>query len=162
MRRTVALATGALCLALPWAAHAQEPGTEVGGTVEETLALGLDRVTGFATFPPGPDSVTLAIDARVTTTGRAALDVEDAASPGSRAAGRMRGGDGLLDSPLEGRAGDAFRPLDRTWGEPLAAFSRPVAAEPVRIVLRQRIVAGERPSGTYEKTLLLTLSTGTP
>ena len=99
----------------------------------------------------------------MTTTGRAALDVADATSPGSRAAGRMRGDGGLLDEPLEGRAGGgAFRPLDRAFAEPLATFSRPVAAAPVRIVLRQQIAAGERPRGTYEKTLLVTLSTGTP
>jgi hypothetical protein len=157
------LLVAALCLALPAPAAAQEPGTEVGGTVEETLALGLEPVSGFASFPAGPGSVTLAVDATVTTTGRAALDLADEAAPGSRAAGHMVGAGGALDEPLEGRAGGgAFRPLDRTFAEPLAAFGRPVAAAPVRILLRQRIAAGERPRGTYEKTLLVTLSTGTP
>ena len=157
------VAVAALCLALPAGAAAQEPGTEVGGTVEETLALGLEPVSGFTTFPAGPGSVTLAVDATVTTTGRAALDVVDDASPGSRAAGHMVGTGGALDEPLEGRIGTgAFRPLDRTFAEPLAAFRRPVSAAPVRLLLRQRIAAGERPRGPYEKTLLVTLSTGTP
>ena len=160
-RRHAAVLGAALALALPGAAAAQD--TDVGGEVEETLALGLEPVSGFETFPAGPGTETLAIDAEVTSTGaQAVLDIEDEAAPGSRATGRMRSGAGLLDAPLEGRVEGAFQPLDALLAEPLASFSRPVTRAPARIVLRQRIGAGERPRGTYEKTLLITLSTGTP
>ena len=160
IRHALALAA-ALALGFPGAAAAQD--TPVGGEVAETLALGIEPVSGFETFPAGPRTETLAIDAEVTSTGaQAVLDVEDEAAPGSRAAGRMRGGAGLLDAPLEGRVDGAFQPLDARLAEPLATFSRPVTRAPTRIVLRQRIGAGERPRGTYEKTLLITLSTGTP
>ena len=123
-RRHAAALAAALALALPGAAGAQD--TDVGGEVEETLALGLEPVSGFETFPAGPGTETLAIDAEVTSTGaQAVLDVEDEAAPGSRAAGRMRGGAGLLDAPLEGRVVGAFQPLDALLAEPLAVVLAP-------------------------------------
>ena len=64
----------------------------------------------------------------------------------------------VLDEPLEARVGsDPFQPLDAEIDPILAEFG-PVANERVTIRLRQRIDAGERPRGTYEKTLLITLS----
>ena len=131
-RRALVLAA-ALALGLPAAAAAQD--TPVGGPVAETLALGIEPVSGFETFPAGPRTETLTIDAEVTSTGaQAVLDVEDEAAPGSRAAGRMRSGAGLLDAPLEGRVEGAFQPLDALLAEPLATFSRPVTRAPARIV----------------------------
>ena len=44
----------------------------------------------------------------------------------------------------------------------LAEFRGPVANERATIRLRQRIGAGERPRGTYAKTLLITLSANAP
>ena len=162
-RRRAAALAAALSLAVPAAAAAQDPGTDVGGTVEETLGLGLEPVDGFEAAPAGPRTETLAIDAEITSTGaRAVLDVEDEAAPGSRAAGRLRGSAGLLDAPLEARVEGAFQPLDAVLAEPLAVFTRPVTRAPARIVVRQRIAAGERPSDAARKTLLITLSTGTP
>ena len=76
--------------------------------------------------------------------------------------GRMAGG-AALDAPLEARVGAAaFQPLDASIDPLLAVFREPVANEPATIVLRQRIGAGERPRGTYDKTLLITLSSKAP
>jgi hypothetical protein len=69
----------------------------------------------------------------------------------------------VLERPLEARAGSAaFQPLDVTIDPLLAHFDRPVSSERTTIRLRQRIEAGERPRGTYTKTLLITLSSTAP
>jgi len=157
----IALATLVLAAILAPAAHAQ--GTDVGGTVPSYMALSLDEPDGFATFPAGPGDHELRVRARVTTTdGGVQLSVADAdATSGSRL-GHLAGGS-ALDAPLEARVGAAaFQPLDATVDPLLAVFRKPVANEAATIVLRQRIGAGERPSGTYAKTLLITLSSNAP
>ena len=69
----------------------------------------------------------------------------------------------MLHEPLEARVGSAaFQPLDATIDPLLAEFRRPVANERATIRLRQRIEAGERPRGTFTKTLLITLSADAP
>jgi hypothetical protein len=68
----------------------------------------------------------------------------------------------VLDEPLEARVGsDPFQPLN-TAIDPILAEFGPVSNERVTIRLRQRIDAGERPRGTYTKTLLITLSSNAP
>jgi hypothetical protein len=56
---------------------------------------------------------------------------------------------------------DPFQPLNAEIDPILAEFG-PVSNQRVTIRLRQRIDAGERPRGTYEKTLLITLSSTAP
>jgi hypothetical protein len=149
----------ALVLALaPATAHAQ--GTDVGGTVPSYMALALDAPEGFATFPAGPGEHVLRVRARVTSTDRnVQLSVADGDVAGGARLGRM----GSLDAPLEARIGAAaFQPLDAAFDPLLTLFREPVANKAATIELRQRIGAAERPSGTYDKTILITLSPNAP
>jgi hypothetical protein len=154
-----AVAAGCLLAAAPAAAQ-----TDVGGTVPSMLDLSLDEPSGFASFPAGPGEHELAIRTRVTTTtNRALLSVVDGEETSGRRLGHLASGGSVLDQPLEARVGsEAFQPLDGTMDPLLAEFSRPVAGDRTTIRLRQRINAGERPRGTYTKTLLITLSSTAP
>jgi hypothetical protein len=157
--RALLLAAGLVLLAASPAA-AQ---TDVGGSVPSMLELRLDDASGFATFPAGPGEHELKIHARITSTGnRAFVRVADGDVASGRRLGRMASRSSVLDEPLEARVGsDPFQPLDTTIDPILAEFG-PVANEHVAIRLRQRINAGERPRGTYDKTLLITLSSNAP
>ena len=112
----LALAAAAAGLAAAAPAAAQDPGTEVGGTVPSYLALGLDDPEGFATFPAGAGEYELRIRARVTTTdGRVPLSVADGDVASGGRLGRLAGSASVLDAPLEARVGAAaFQPLDAT------------------------------------------------
>jgi hypothetical protein len=152
------LAVLALLLAAPAAANAQ--GTDVGGTVPSYMALSLDAPEGFATFPAGPGEHVLRVRARVTSTDR---NVQLSVADGDVADGARLGRIGALDAPLEARVGAAaFQPLDTAFDPLLTLFREPVANKAATIELRQRIGAGERPSGTYDKTVLITLSPNAP
>jgi hypothetical protein len=157
--RALVLAVGLLLLAAAPAA-AQ---TDVGGTVDSMLVLRLDDPSGFASFPAGPGEHDLAVRTRITSTSsRALVRVADGDVVSGRRLGRMASGAGVLDEPLEARVGsEAFQPLN-TAIDPILAEFGPVANERVTIRLRQRIDAGERPRGTYTKTLLVTLSSNAP
>jgi hypothetical protein len=152
----------AACLALLAAAPAAAQ-TDIGGSVPSMLELRLDDPSGFATFPAGPGEHELAVHARITSTGnRAFVRVADGDVFSGRRLGRMASGSSVLEEPLGARVGsDPFQPLDTTIDPILAEFG-PVANERVTIRLRQRITAGERPRGTYDKTLLITLSSNAP
>jgi hypothetical protein len=128
------------------------------------MGLGIDPVEGFATFPAGPGSHELTIGARVTlTTGRATLSVADGDVTAGRRLGRMASSVAVLRRPLEVTVGSsAFQPLDLPIEPPLEEFLEPVANAPAAVRLRQRIEAGERPSGTFDKTVLITLSSNAP
>ena len=136
---------------------------DVGGSVPSMLELRLDDPSGFASFPAGPGEHDLAVHARVTSTGRRALvRVADGDVTSGRRLGRMASAASVLDEPLEARVGaDPFQPLDAEI-DPLLAEFGPVASQRVTIRLRQRIAAGERPRGTYTKSLLITLSSTAP
>jgi hypothetical protein len=157
--RSLVLA-GALLLLAAAPAAAQ---TEVGGTVPSMLSLELDDPSGFSSFPAGPGEHDLIVRARVTSTAnRAFVRVADGDVASGRRLGRMASGGSLLDEPLEARVGsDPFQPLN-TEIDPILAEFGPVSRERVTIRLRQRIDAGERPRGTYNKTLLITLSANAP
>lgn len=157
--RTLVLAAGFLLVAAAPAA-AQ---TDVGGAVPSMMELELDDPSGFDSFPPGPGEHELAVHARITSTGnRAFVRVADGDVASGRRLGRMASSASVLDEPLEARVGsDPFQPLD-TAIDPIVAEFGPVANERVTIRLRQRINAGERPRGTYDKTLLITLSSNAP
>jgi hypothetical protein len=127
------------------------------------LSLQLDDASGFASFPAGPGEHELTVRARITSTAnRAFVRVADGDVASGRRLGRMAGSASLLDEPLEARVGsDPFQPLN-TAIDPILAEFGPVANERVTIRLRQRIGAGERPRGTFAKTLLITLSSNAP
>jgi hypothetical protein len=162
-RAAVVLAAAAAAAAVAPAA-AQDPGTEVGGTVPSHLALGLSDPEGFATFPAGAGAYELTVRARVTSTdGRVTLSAVDGDVAAGGRLGRLAGRGSVLDAPLEARVGAGpFQPLDAAPAPVLAAFRAPVANAVATIRLRQRIGAGERPRGTYAKTLLITLSADAP
>ena len=156
--RSLVLAAGLLLLAAA-PASAQ---TEVGGTVPSMLSLELDDPSGFASFPAGPGEHELVVRARITSTAnRAFVRVADGDVASGRRLGRMASGASVLDEPLEARVSDAFQPLNSAVDPILAEFG-PVSNKRVTIRLRQRIGAGERPRGTYSKTLLITLSSNAP
>ena len=157
--RALVLAVGLVLLAAAPAA-AQ---VDVGGSVPSMMSLQLDDPSGFESFPAGPGEHDLAVRARITSTGRRALvSVADGDVTSGRRLGRMASSASLLDEPLEARVGsDPFQPLNATVDPILAEFG-PVSSERVTIRLRQRIDAGERPRGTYSKTLLITLSSTAP
>jgi hypothetical protein len=157
--RSLVLAVAFLLLATAPAA-AQ---TDVGGTVPSMLSLELDDPSGFASFPAGPGEHDLTVRARITSTGnRAFVRVADGDVASGRRLGRMASSASVLDEPLEARVGsDPFQPLN-TAIDPILAEFGPVSNERVTIRLRQRIDAGERPRGTYTKTLLITLSSNAP
>jgi hypothetical protein len=161
--RPVSLAVAAACCLLVPAAPAVAQ-TDVGGTVPSLLELSIDDTGGFASFPAGPGEHELAIRTRVTSTAnRALLGVVDGDLTSGRRLGHLASGGSVLDQPLEARVGsDPFQPLDSTIDPLLAEFGRPVSNERTTIRLRQRIEAGERPRGTYTKTLLITLSSTAP
>jgi hypothetical protein len=162
-RSLVAIA-GAMALAGGGAPVAAAQGTDVGGSVPSYMGLGIDPVEGFATFPAGPGSHELTIDARVTlTTGRATLSVADGDAAAGRRLGRMASRVAVLRRPLQATVGSsAFRPLSLPIEPPLEEFLEPVANAPATVRLRQRIAAGERPRGTFDKTVLITLSSNAP
>ena len=157
--RALVLAVGLLLLAAAPAA-AQ---IDVGGSVPSMMSLQLDDPSGFESFPAGPGEHDLAVRARITSTGRRALvSVADGDVTSGRRLGRMASSASVLDEPLEARVGsDPFQPLNAAIDPILAEFG-PVSNKRVTIRLRQRIDAGERPRGTYSKTLLITLSSTAP
>jgi hypothetical protein len=158
-RAVVVAVAGLLLTALPAAAQ-----TDVGGSVPSQLQLWLDEPQGFASFPAGPGEHELAIRIRATsTTTRALVSVVDGDLTSGRRLGHLASRASVLKEPLEARVGSAaFQPLDSTLDPLLAEFQRPLANERLTIRLRQRIAAGERPRGTYNKTLLITLSANAP
>ena len=166
MRRSASIAaTGvALVVAVTAAssAQAQEPGTEVGGTVPSTLELSIDSVGVFAPFAAGPTSRQLLVRARVTSTDKAAtLSIADGDVTSGPQVGHLSA---TLSQPLEIRVGGVagFKPLDEISDVALVAFKEPVANAAATFRIRQRVLAGERPKATYPKTLLITLSSDAP
>jgi len=159
----IATLAAALCWLLVAAAPAAAQ-IDIGGAVPSVLGLTIDEPDGFTTFPAGPGEHELAIRTRVTTTtNRATLSVVDGDLTSGRRMGRLSSNRSVLDRPLEARVGsDPFQPLDVSIDPVLAEFRGPVANERTTIRLRQRIEAGERPRGTYTKTLHITLSSTAP
>jgi hypothetical protein len=86
--------------------------------------------------------------------------------PSATATGRLVNGAFALAEPLQARADTAaFAPLSTTASTPLAlhGYTGPVSNDAVTIGFRQHIAA-DQPlrTGSYNKTLTLTLSTTTP
>jgi len=163
-RRSLTALAAAIALAAI-AAPGAAAQTDVGGEVPSYMGLGIDPIEGdFSTFPAGPGSHELTIDARVTlTSGRATLSVADGDAATGRRLGRMASRVAVLRQPLEVTVGSsAFEPLSLPIEPPLEEFLEPVANARATVRLRQRIEAGERPRGTFDKTVLITLSSNAP
>jgi lysophospholipase L1-like esterase len=130
------------------------PATEVGASVPATLSLLLGAPPSFGTLTPGiAREYTAALGATATSTaGDATLTVAD---PSATATGHLVNGTFALSEPL--RANGAPLPtVLRTW-------SAPVANDQVPVTFTQAIGATEPlRTGSYSKTLVLTLSTTSP
>jgi hypothetical protein len=139
----------------------------VGGSVPATLALTIGGPTTFGAFTPGVgrDYATTMAANVVSSAGDAALTVAD---PSATAPGRLTNGSFTLAQPLRAKAtsgagtGGAFAALGGTPTQ-LLSYSAPVANDSVGIDFSQSIGAAEPlRTGSYSKTLTLTLSTTNP
>jgi PKD repeat protein len=150
-------ATGGNLVNLNWAEfggngvtvqHTDVPGT-VGGSVPATLSLSLGAPATFGAFTPGvAKEYTASTTATViSSAGDATLTVAD---PSTTAPGHLVNGAFSLPQPLQGLG------VVKTW-------SAPTSNETVPVTFKQAIGANEAlRTGTYSKTLTLTLSTTTP
>jgi glycerophosphoryl diester phosphodiesterase len=116
----------------------------VGGAVPATLALTLGAPASFGAFTPGvAKDYTAATTANVVSTaGDATLTTSDP--------GHLMNGSFSLPEPLQVELSKS------TW-------AAPVSNDPVTVTFKQHVGAGDAlRTGTYAKTLTLTLSTTTP
>ena len=141
----------------------------VGGNVPATLSLALGTPASFGAFTPGvARDYTAATTATVTTSaGDALLTVADA---GTTSTGHLVNGSFSLPSALQAMAasaagtGAAFADVGGSASPTsLLTYGGPVSNDAVALQFRQRIAASDAlRTGTYSKTLTLTLSTTTP
>ncbi|HEY1687296.1 MAG TPA: hypothetical protein VGF95_00360 [Solirubrobacteraceae bacterium] len=142
----------------------------VGGEVPSTLALSVGSgSSSLGQFVPGASrAYTTTLAAKVTSSaGNATLSAYD---PSSTDTGHLVNGSYELGKPLEIRAADpadksgVFAPIGST-GSPLTllSYAGPVSNDPVTIGFKQAIEANEAlRTGSYGKTIVLTLSTTNP
>jgi hypothetical protein len=141
----------------------------VGGSVPPTLSVSLGTPATFAPFTPG---VARDYDAGmlanvISTAGSASLSIADASAT---ATGRLVNGAFALPSPLQARATSAAGtggPLANVGGSAnpttLLNYAGPVSNDAPTVAFRQAIGASDAlRTGTYSKTLTLTLSTTEP
>jgi hypothetical protein len=140
-----------------------------GGSVPATLSLGIGGGASLGSFVLGvPADYTASVGATVTSTaGSAALS---AADPSATATGHLVNGAYALAQPLLLRATDpanpstSFVPLpgaDAPAG--LLSWAGPVSSDPVAVEFKQSIGATDPlRTGTYSKTVVLTLTTTDP
>lgn len=139
-------------------------GTTAGGTVGATLSLTLGAPATFGVFTPGlARDYTASTTANVVSTaGDASLSIAD---PSSTATGHLVNGSFWLPQAVQVRAGaSSFAPLGGTSNATaLKTYGAPVSNDAVTIDFRQTIGAGDAlRTGSYAKTVTLTLSTTTP
>jgi hypothetical protein len=136
----------------------------VGGSVPATLSLTVGAPASFGAFVPGlAKDYDATMAATVTSTaGDAALSVDD---PSGVAPGHLVNGAYVLPQPLLVNAssplgsGGALAPV----GGPVLTYSTPASNDPVTLGFRQTIGSGDAlRTGSYAKTLTLTLSTTNP
>jgi hypothetical protein len=138
---------------------------DVSGTVPSTLALNVSGpAPSLGTFVPGRAmDYTTALTVGVTSSGgNAALTVQD---PSGTATGHLVNGAFTLAAALQAKAGaGTFAPVGSAASPlTLASYGGPVANEPVGVTFKQSIGATEAlRTGTYNKTVVLTLSTTAP
>jgi 3',5'-cyclic AMP phosphodiesterase CpdA len=133
----------------------------VGGSVSSTLSLEVASTTGLGAFAPGvaKDYETGAAATVTSTAGNATLSIAD---PSTTAPGKLVNGAFALAQPIQAAVSGAFAPVSET---PLAlhSYSGPVSKDPQSIRFKQSIGASEPlRTGSYAKTLTLTLSTTAP
>ena len=144
-------------------------GGDVSGTVPATLALTLGTSASFGTFTPGATTTYEAsMPVSVTSTySDATLSITD---PSSVATGHLVNGTFSLPEPLQARARNAAN-TGTTYanvgssGSPLTllTWNGPVSNDLVTLSFNQLIKATDAlRTGTYNKTLTVTLSTTTP
>jgi len=127
---------------------------QASGTVPATLSLTLGAPASFGSFAAGVDATyTASTTATVlSTAGDATLTVSD---PSSVATGHLVNGAFSLPQPL--LANGSALPAA------VKAYNAPASNDPVSIGFSQKVGAGDAlRTGTYEKTLVFTLSTTTP
>lgn len=160
-RRLGAAAVAAIVAATVAAPAMADDGTEIGGSVPSTLALGLSDPAGLGRLPAasGPRSATDTITALVTATdGPAQLTVADGDAAAGRRHGHLTTNRGLLASPLEvAGPGAAWLSLAGTTDPQVARWTEPLASTPVAVRLRQRVPAGHART-VATKVVLVTLS----
>jgi hypothetical protein len=134
----------------------------VGGSVPATLSVALGAPATFAPFAPG---IARAYDASTTanvisSAGSATLSISD---PSTTATGRLVNGAFSLPSPLQVRAtGGAFADVG-AGPTVVREYANPVANDAAPVAFRQAIGANDAlRTGSYSKTLTLTLSTTQP
>lgn len=148
----------------PAAAIAQEPGTEVGGSVPSYLKLGIDAPATLAAFPAATGVAQTTIGATVTATeSPTELSIADGDTDATARRGHLVAGARMLGEPLQAAAGSSpFQPLDDPLGPLLMRWSDVLAGRRTVIRLRQRVTAAALRAGPYSKTVLVTASTQTP
>lgn len=154
----------ALVLLAPAAAVAQQPGTEVGGSVPSYLELAIDAPAALAGFPSAPGTPEASITATITATDAPVeLSLADGDTDAAARRGHLVAGVRMLGDPLQATVGAApFQPLDQPLGPLLMRWSDVLAGRRTVIRLRQRATAAALRSGPYAKTVLVTASTQTP
>lgn len=146
------------------AATAQEPGTEVGGSVPSYLELGIDAPSGLSAFPARTGVSQATIGATITATDAPVqLSIADGDTDSAARRGRLAAGVRVLGDPLQATVGSSnFQPLDQPLGPLLMRWSDVLAGRRTVIRLRQRATAAALRAGPYTKTVLVTASTQTP
>jgi hypothetical protein len=135
---------------------------QVGGTVPATLSLTLGPPAAFGPFVAGVAKEYLAsMNATViSTAGDAALSIAD---PAANAPGHLVNGAFSLPQALQAHIGAAaFAPIGSA-PVALKSWAAPTSNESVPVEFKQAVGANDAlRTGTYAKTLTLTLSTTTP
>jgi Bacterial Ig domain len=136
----------------------------VTGTVPATLALSLTSPSAsFGSFTAGvaADYFTSLAATVTSSAGDAQLSIAD---PSATAPGHLVNGAFSLPQPLQAKATGAYAPVG-TSASPLTllSYAAPVSNSPVTIGFKQSIGATDAlRTGSYGKTLVITLSTTTP
>ena len=138
--------------------------SDVGGAVPATLALTTGPAATFGAFQPGVgrDYTASLLANVISSAANAALTVAD---PSGTATGRLVNGTYALEQPLQAKAGaGAFSAIGGSAAPTaLAAWTGPVSNDAVTLDFKQSIGAADPlRTGTYAKTLTLTLSTTAP
>jgi 3-oxoacyl-ACP reductase-like protein len=139
----------------------------VSGSVPGTLSLTVGAPASFGAFTPG---VARSYDASTTanvvsTAGDATLSVAD---PAATNAGHLVNGAFALPQALQARALNAASPgtvFANVSNAPLSllSYGGPISNDPVSLQFRQAIGSTDAlRTGTYNKTLVFTLSTTSP
>ncbi len=160
-------ATGPLTATLTGNGHifqTSQPGP-VSGSVPATLALSVTTPPAtFGSFVAGVAKDYLASlgVSVISTAGDAALSIAD---PSATASGHLVNGAFSLPQPLQAMAtGGAFAPVPSTASPlTLLSYPSPVSNDPVTVSFKQTVGSSDAlRTGTYSKTVVLTLSTTTP